>query len=269
MADIYAVNSQNIVGGPGRLIAKPWDGTYPDSISEVMNLTDPFALLAGWQDLGSTQEGITISRAYESEDFMVDQVTAPVDTDITGWTHTLTTNLAENTQENRQIALIGNDIVETAPVLGTATTTTSETVIGGTLLNLTSAVGFVEGSYLTVDGSTYLIKSISSNTVTIDRPVTVAIALGASVSPVTELGTRRIGYGTISDVPFYTYALISRKKKDNTLYMATFRKCKVSGDDKEQVFGTSKRLLPLAVNAFPDGNITESENVYYEIEQTL
>jgi hypothetical protein len=268
MADIYSVNSENIVGGPGRLVVKAWDGEYPETIGEVMSLNEPYTLTGGWRDLGATTEGITINRAFETEDFTVDQVSGPVDTDITGWTHGLATNLAENTVENRQLALIGGTIIETAPVLGTATTTTSITAIGGTILNLTDVLGFTVGNYLQVGGETYRIAAISGNAVTLARPVSAEVAAAASVSPVTELATRRIGYGSVNNIPFYTYALISQKK-DGSLYMAVFRKCKITGDDKEQVFGTAKRVIPLGVAAYPDGTQSENENVYYEIEQVL
>lgn len=268
MADIYSVNSNNIVGGPGRLVVKPWDGSYPETIGEVMSLNEPYSLLGGWRDLGATTEGITIARGFETEDFTVDQVASPVETSITGWTHSLTTNLAENTLENRQLALIGGQIIETAPVLGTSTTTTTTTAIGGTILNVTSATGFTAGSYLQVGGETYRIASVSGNAVTLTTPVTTEVAASAPVAPVTELATRRIGYGTVNDIQFYTYALISQKK-DGTLYMAVFRKGKVSGDDKEQVFGAEKRIIPLGIAAYPDGTQSENENVYYEIEQVI
>lgn len=268
MAEIYPVNSNNIVGGPGRLVVKPWDGAYPETIGEVMSMTEPYSLTAGWRDLGATVEGITINRAFETEDFTVDQVSGAVDTEITEWTHSITTNLAENTIENRQLALIGGEIIQNPSVLGTPTTTTAATVQGGTLLNLTSATGFQVGGYAEVNGEAYGIKSISANTITVNRPLTSAVAIGDSIAPVTELGTRRIGYGTVGDIPFNTYALISQKK-DGTLYMAVFRKGKITGDDKEQLFGAEKRVLPLAVSVYPDGNASETENVYYEIEQVV
>ncbi|PFP29410.1 hypothetical protein COJ96_10930 [Bacillus sp. AFS073361] len=266
MPDIYSVNASNIVGGPGRLVFKSYDGSYPDSIEDVMAITSPYALTSGWKDLGATSDGITISRGFDTEDFSVDQVNGPVDTDITGWSHTLETNLAENTVENRQLALIGGSIIETLPVLGTATTTSGALATGATLVNVTSVTGFVAGGYVSIANRTYQIASIQGSTLTLTTPLTADLASGASVRPVTTLGTRRIGYGTMNNIPFITVGLISQKK-DGTLYMAVFRKCKVSGDDKEQTFGNEKRLLPLNLVAYPDGNVAESENVYFEIEQ--
>src|SRR4051812_44330378 len=118
MPDIYKVNSDNIIGGPGRLVFKPYDGTYPDTISDVMDIASPYDLADGWLDVGATNDGITTTRSFDTDDFEVDQVIGAVDTDITAWTHTLSTTLAENSVENRQLALIGGTIIETAPVLG-------------------------------------------------------------------------------------------------------------------------------------------------------
>lgn len=268
MADIYKVDSQNIVGGPGRLVYKPYNGTYPDAISDVMDVTEPYNLKPEWNELGATSDGITITRGFDTNDFEVDQVVGAVETEITGWTNHLETNLAENTVDNRQLVLIGGQITDTPSVLGTSTTTTGALAAGATLINVTAATGFTEGGYLELSGSAYRITNISGTTITVDRSIPTAITTGATVAPITELGTRRIGYGGVNDVPFNTYALVSQKK-DGTLYMAVFRKCKVSGDDKDQVFGKEKRLLPLAIDAFPDGNVSASENVYYEIEQVL
>jgi hypothetical protein len=268
MADIYKVDSAKIVGGPGRLVFKSFDGVYPDSIEEVMSLTEPFSLLGGWKDLGATSEGISTNRSFETEDFSVDQLTGPVDTDITEWTHTLETQLAENSVENRQLALIGGEIIETPAALGTSTTTTSDMAAGATIVNVTASTGFVDGGYLELAGKTYQIKNIQGTAITISPGVSEPVTTGANISPIDTLGTRRIGYGTRTDTPFFTFALIS-KKKDGSLYMAVYRKCKVSGEDKEQVYGKEKRLLPLGLNAYADGNVSEEENVYYEIEQVL
>ncbi|USK72681.1 hypothetical protein [Peribacillus asahii] len=272
MADIYKVNSGNIVGGPGRLVFKDWDGTYPETISDVMGTTAPFALADGWHDLGATNDGITTTRGFDTDDFEIDQVIGAVDTDITSWNHTITTNLAENTVENRQLAMIGGTITETAATLGTSTTPTGSTALGATIINVTSGSGFVAGGFLQIsEGENIETKKISkvvSNTIYIDSPLAKAYTVAAAVAPVTELGTKRIGFGTIMNVPFKTYALISQKK-DGSLYMCVIRKAKVSGDDKEQTYGKEKRLIPLNLTAYPDDTASQEENVYYEIEQVI
>jgi hypothetical protein len=272
MPDIYKVDSTKIIGGPGRLVFKDFDGVFPETISDVMNINSPYDLVDGWRDLGATNDGIATSRSFDTEDFEVDQVVGAVDTDITSWEHTLETNLAENTVENRQLALIGGTIIETPPTLGTATTLTAATAIGATIISVTSAAGLAEGGYVQVSEGgnveTKKISRVSGTTVYLSTPLVNAYTAVAAATPVTELGYKRIGYGTVNDVPFKTYALISQKK-DGSLYMCVIRKAKVNGDDKEQTYGKEKRLLPLTLSAFPDDNSPQEENVYYEIDQTV
>lgn len=272
MADIYKVNSNRIVGGPGRLVVKDYDGTFPEAISDVMDVADPYDLKDGWKDLGSTNDGITTSRGFDTDDFEVDQVMGAVDTEITGWTHTLETTLAENDVENRQLAIIGGTIIETPPVLGTATTITGALGIGATIVTVTSAAGMTAGGFVRIsegaNAETKKINRVQGSTIYLDSGVANAYTVAAAISPITELGYKRIGYGTVTDIPFKTYAVISRKK-DDSLYMCVIRKAKVSGDDKEQAFGKEKRTIPLALVAFPVDDVAQDENVYYEIEQTI
>jgi len=266
MSDIYKVNSADIIGGPGRLVWAPYGTTAPTKISDVMNTTSPYDLVGPWKDLGATTEGIEISRGFETEGFEVDQVLGEVDEDVTGWSHSLSTQLAENTLENRQLALIGSPIVETAPQLGTPTTLVNDVAAGAMILNVTSAAEFAEGGWLQIGTEIIKISKISGNTIYLTEPVKQAYTATENVTPVTELGTKRIGYGTVTDVPLFMLALISQKK-DGTLYMAVFRKVKVSGDEKTQNFAKGKRTLPLNLKAFPEDGVAQDENVYYEIEQ--
>ncbi|KAB2328931.1 hypothetical protein F7731_23545 [Cytobacillus depressus] len=272
MGDIYKVNSDRIVGGPGRLVFKPYDGTYPDTISDVMDTASPYSLEDGWQDLGATNDGIATSRSFDTEEFEVDQVVGAVDTDITSWEHTLETNLAENTVENRKLALIGGTIIESSPVLGTSTSLTGDIALNATILKVASGSGFAEGGFIGITeeskSETKKIARINGNTIYLTSPLENAFTTTATVSPITELGYKRIGYGTVQDVPFHTFALISQKK-DGSLYMCVIRKAKVSGEDKEQTYSKEKRLLPLQLSAFPVDNVAQEENVYYEIEQIV
>lgn len=91
-----------------------------------------------------------------------------------------------------------------------------------------------------IGNETFKIASITGNTVIIDGTVTTSYETGTNVLPVKELGSKRIGYGTVTEAPIKTIALIS-KKKDGTLSMAVFYKTKVSGDSKEQTW--SKRSV--------------------------
>lgn len=270
MADIYKVNSSNIVGGAGRLVVKPYDGTFPTAIEDVMDVASPYNLKTGWRDIGATTDGISTSRGYDSEEFEVDQVMGAVDEDVTSWSHSLETSLAENTVQNRQLALIGGTIVETPPTLATATTLTAATVVNASTIAVTSATDIKAGGFVQIsEGSKVEMKqvtSITGNTVYLAAPLANAYTTAASVRGVTKLGSRRLGFGTVTNIPTFTFALISQKK-DGSLYMAVFRKCKVTGDDKEQSFEKGKRTVPLSLTAYPVDGVPTEENVYYELEQ--
>lgn len=272
MADLYKVRSENIVGGPGRLVCKPYDGTFPDTIEDVIQITDPYELAEGWKEIGATNDGITVARGFDTEEFEVDQVVGAVDTDITSWTHTLETDLAENTIENRQIALIGGQIIESPAEMGTATTLTREVGLNATILTVSSVDGFNVGGYVDItegeNSESRKIARIQGSSLYLTSPLGNAYTPEAAVSPIVKMGYKRIGYGTASFLPEFTFALISQKK-DGSLYMMVIRKAKVSGDDKEQSFSKEKRLLPLQLTAFPVDGVTQEENVYYEIEQIL
>lgn len=270
MADIYKVTSSNIVGGAGRLVCKRYDGTFPTSIDEVMDLASPYNLKTGWRDLGATTDGISTSRGYDSDDFEVDQYVGAIDTDITGWNHSLETQLAENTVENRQLSLIGGTIVETPPTLGTATTLSAAANMNSNIISVTAATDITAGSFVQLSESSKTelrqVNRVTGTTIYLEKPLSNSYTTAASVRPVSKLGSRRIGFGTVQNIPEYTYALISQKK-DGSLYMAVFRKCKVTGDDKEQSFEKGKRTIPLSLAAFPVDGVPTEENVYYEIEQ--
>ncbi|GAB1809829.1 hypothetical protein [Priestia megaterium] len=270
MADIYKVNSKNFVGGPGRLVVADMSVAAPTKISDVMDLTDPYALKDGWKDLGATSDGISITRGWDTEDFEVDQVMGAADTDVSSFEHGLETQLAENTIENRQLALAGGSIIETPAAVGTGQVLGGALAAGARIITLSTAnPAFKAGGWLRL-GTSELIKisSVNGTTVNVETGVSKAYTTSDQVYPVTELPSKRIGYGTVTDIPFKRYVLISQKK-DGSLYMAVIRKAKVSGDSKQQDFNKGKRVLPFQLQAFPEDGVSKEENVYYEIEQAI
>jgi hypothetical protein len=267
MAEFYKIDSSKMIGGAGRLVYAKYGVAFPTKIEDVIDLST-YELKGPWKDLGATTEGIETTRGFEEEEFTVDQKLGAVDTDISAWSHGLSTNLAENSLENRQLALIGSPIVETPATLGTATTTTAAIAIGDTTVKVTTASGITAGSYIQVGGETVKVASVSGTNVYLERAVTKATASGGNVAPITALPTRRIGYGTPTEIPFITLALLV-KRKDGTISLAVFRKAKVASGDKSQTFNSGKRILPFALTAFPVDGVSENENVYYEIEQVL
>jgi len=270
MADIFNVNSENFVGGPGRLVVAPLSVEAPVRISDVMDTAAPYNLKTEWSDLGATTEGISISRGFETEDFEVDQKMGAADTEVTSYSHSLSTSLAENTLKNRQLALVGGEIIETPAETGTSQLLAGALAIGARNVTLTTAdPEFKVGGWIQFTGGEMKkIASVNDASITLETGVQKTYATTDNVSPVTALPTKRIGYGTKRDIPYHRYALITQKK-DGTLGMTVFRKAQVTGDDKEQTFNKSKRVLPLSLTAFEEDGVSESENVYYEIEESI
>ncbi|MFI8709941.1 hypothetical protein ACIGHG_23515 [Bacillus sp. NPDC077411] len=267
--DLFKVNANDIIGGAGRLAWAPYGVELPKKISDAMDLST-YDLLGPWKDLGSTMEGITLARSYEEEGTQVDQVQGDVESSITNWVNTLSTQLAENNMENRQLALVGSPIIETPPTLGTAVKIKGALAVGGTILSFDAAPGadFKPNAYVKIGTETIRIAAVQGNIVTLEKGVTNAYAAATDVIPVKELGTKSIAYGTPTEVPFISLLLISQKK-DGTLVMAVFYKTKVSGESKEQVYSKAKRTLPFALNAYAQGGVNVKENIYYEVEQVI
>lgn len=273
--DIYKVNSKDVVGGPGRLVVRDFncegaDVEWPEKIGDVMEPYGDYKLKDGWRDLGATNDGITTSRGFDTEDVEVDQSLQPIDDFIESWEHTMETNLAENTIENRQMAMIGSPIEEVSPETGSEIALKNSPKAGATLVKVEDASEIKSGQFVMIGDETIKVSKVDDDKITLASAICKDYEQETDkVTPIKELGYKKIGYGTVEDRPFVTVALISQKK-DGTLYMAVFRKCKVAGDDVEQSFEKGEtRYLPLNLAAFPVDNVSTEENVYYEIEQVL
>jgi hypothetical protein len=124
MAEFYKVTGTNVVKGAGRLLVADTATTFPTEIDEVIALADEVGPPAvdiydareDWTDVGATFGGITITRGFDTEGFSVDQVNGDLGEDITGWTNTIETALAETSLANFDLAWIGGTAtVNSAP----------------------------------------------------------------------------------------------------------------------------------------------------------
>lgn len=269
MAKFQRINNKQatVYGGPGRLLIAPFGAARPEKLSDIIDLAS-YDAKAGWRDLGATNDGISTSRGFDTDDVEVDQSVEPIDQTITGFSNSLSTNLAEPTIDNRQLAWIGGTITEVPATLGTATTVSNATVAGSTVLNVASATGFTANSYLKIDDEFKKIAAVDGNKITLSEALTSPHTETAEVAPVTELGYKKMSYGAPSDVPAFQVALLSMKK-DGTLYGIVFYNCKVSGDDSETTYEKGQKMLPLQMNAHTVDDLPEDENVMVEFEQVL
>lgn len=272
-ANVMNWNKSEILGGPGRLVVNDDISSRPERISDVMDLAT-YELKPGWRDLGATQEGINISRGFDTEDFEIDQSVQPIDRTVSSFTTGLSTTLAQDSINNRQLSMVGGTIKETASELGTAVALTAPTIIGAKVIKVSAVTGMQRDGFVIVGDETRQIANVDSVTKTVTLKKRLEKAHEAdtdsntSVTPITELGTKEIGYGAPSDIPHFQTAIIS-KMDDGTLRLTVFYDTQLSGDEVETTYGKDKKVLPIGLTAFPVDDLPEEENVFKEIQQTL
>lgn len=267
-------NKGEILGGPGRLVVNDDISLRPTRISDVMDLTAPYALKEGWRDLGATQEGINISRGFDTEDFEIDQSVQPIDKTVSSFTTSLSTTLAQDSIQNRQLSMIGGAIKENSATLGEAVSLTAPTLIGAKLIKVSDVTAIKKDGFIIVGDETRQVANVDAvtKTVTLKKALEKAheadVSEVKSVTPITELGTKEIGYGAPSDITHFQAAIIS-KMDDGTLRLTVFYDVMLSGDEVETTYGKDKKVLPLSLTAFPVDDLSEDENVYKEFQQTI
>jgi hypothetical protein len=117
LADFHRtfVNADSFIRGAARLLWAGTTVTFPTKISDVINMSI-FDAATGWNDLGATKTGITISHNNAEETFDVDQIQGDLDTLPTNWEMSVATALAEMTLERLQVAWEGGPITTDATV---------------------------------------------------------------------------------------------------------------------------------------------------------
>jgi hypothetical protein len=111
MADFHrtSITDDNFIRGAARLL---WAGltiAFPTAVSDIINLST-FDAQTGWNDLGATKTGITVTHNNTEETFDVDQILGDIDTRPVSYEQSVTTALAEMTLERIQVAWEGGPI---------------------------------------------------------------------------------------------------------------------------------------------------------------
>jgi hypothetical protein len=106
MADFFRTNAysnDSFIRGAARLM---WAGTtiaFPTTIGDIINLST-YDAATGWNDLGATKTGITITHNNTEETFDVDQILTDIETRPVSYEQSVATALAEMTLDRLQIA---------------------------------------------------------------------------------------------------------------------------------------------------------------------
>jgi hypothetical protein len=102
-------NEQTFVQGAGRILLAPTTNAWPDSIEDIIKLTDSpvgtlYDPLTNYMEVGFTKTGINITRTNAEEDFDVDQRQASIKRRPSNWEMSVGTQLAEAALETFALA---------------------------------------------------------------------------------------------------------------------------------------------------------------------
>lgn len=101
-----AYSDDSFIRGAARVM---WAGTtiaFPTTIGDIINLST-YDAMTGWNDLGATKTGVTVSYNNTEETFDVDQILTDIETRPVSYEQNVTTALAEMTLDRLQIAWQG------------------------------------------------------------------------------------------------------------------------------------------------------------------
>jgi len=114
----YDVN--NLLAGAARVFIS--DDTplpaVPVDLSDIQDLTEPYAAQTGWLDVGATTDASAYSRDMTSQEYTIEQTNTPVLEDITEVTRTLRVTIGEIKPEHLQLVEESSSIVTIAAAAG-------------------------------------------------------------------------------------------------------------------------------------------------------
>jgi hypothetical protein len=116
MADFYRTGLSDdwaTLKGAARLLVADITQPFPSGIDDIIVLSSggtQYDAKAGWEDLGATKGGVTVSTNHTEETLTVDQIFGDIDSAPTAWEASVQTALAEMTLENLQVAWEGSAI---------------------------------------------------------------------------------------------------------------------------------------------------------------
>lgn len=260
-------SAANVTGGAGRLVWAPYGQATPDGFDDVIDLAT-MELKPGYKDFGYTDGPIEVSRAVETTDVEVEQSDVPIDSYVSGGAHSVTAGLKESTIENKQIAMMGAQIIETPIQYGTSTTTTADAAIGATTIVVTSATGITEGGHIDVAGQVRAVSAVNGLNVSISKALTVAVTSGGVVKPVLSFAIKKLVFGSKNERQAMQIVLLSQNRRGGKM-MSVFHNVKVSGEESTVSYGKEDQVIPLNLVAFPDAGLDNDRDVYFEIVEDL
>jgi hypothetical protein len=115
MADFYRTGLTDdwaTLKGAARLLVADIGQTFPAKLDDIIKTSGSgqYDAQPGWEELGATKGGVTLSTNHTEETITVDQVFGDIDSAPTAWEASVQTALAEMTLEHLQIVWEGSAI---------------------------------------------------------------------------------------------------------------------------------------------------------------
>lgn len=103
----FPYDIDNLLGGAVRIAYARLDVetpvAVPTDLTDIFDLTSPYALADGWEEFGATSENFTYSRGFATEGYEIQQEQAAVIEEITEITRTIQVSMAEFDPEHLRI----------------------------------------------------------------------------------------------------------------------------------------------------------------------
>jgi hypothetical protein len=267
--------------GPALIFFAPYGTTFPQDISDVINLTgtNQWKPKAGWSVLGATKTGIKIERGFTRVDRTSDQSFGPFDTRPNQWTATVSTELLETTPTNLTIAWEGGAIfTNRQPVL----TSLSAAANPGATSITVAGTGLAANDVIIVGGDMtqewHTVQSVSGSTVTFATGESLVYPQPSGAS-VVKPGMQNYGFGHPRNLRARVLAVIAPLVKVSTqqkvnidlFRMWAFRITRLGeGNKTMNLTQENDWVLPVTFHAYPDFTVgDETQDTFVVVDYTL
>ncbi len=270
MTDIFKGDTDNVIGGAGRYLIAASGTTKPTKIQDIMATAWPYMAKSPWVDLGYTTKGLKIARGHESQKHEVDQIKGAYDETVTAWSHEISTDLAETSLANIQLAWEGGAIDDHALTAAVNTTVNATANSGQKDVTVASATGLVVGRTVQIGtGNTQeagIIASIASLVVTLQDNLLYAHSIGETFSQIAVPAYKELPFGRPTSLTERLFAAVFMKP-DGYLRAYVFWRVKVSPDKAELGPNTFEddNTIPLGLVAYEDttdATLQDDEKVF-------
>ena len=99
----FPYDIDHLLGGRARVLFAPTTEPLPGDISDLVDMTSPYAVNGSWEDLGATRDAASYSRSIGTEGYEIQQATGLVLEEITEVSRQLQVSIAEIKPEHLQI----------------------------------------------------------------------------------------------------------------------------------------------------------------------